>query len=310
MLRSFVQSRARPLRAKPAGRPSSSQATSSRCSSAGSEAAPRGGLPSLLAVALTVAAGAIRRRQVRCTSSAARLPAASPARCGCRTRDRLPDHPPVAEFLLGRALDDRADRDAGRAGARGGTGRPLRRGHLAATRGSDAGRASQPSARARCRCRAGRDAEARARPGGAGDGGAAQHGAPGSARRRPARWTQDQVTLLRDRCRSAGGGPHPGQPGHQAAALRGGARRPRLAAADTAVVRPRGAHAHQVPLPADQRECVQAPHRRRATAATPRCNGGSISSTRRPPSPDRRASRRRCRGLQGGHGGTLITVRR
>ena len=184
MLRSFVQSRARPLRAEPAGRPSCSQATSSRVR------APVLSRPRAWRIVAAGGRADGRRRRdtpapgplhiiggqaAGCIAGAVRLPARGAG---------LPDHPPVAQFLLGRALDHRAHRDAGRAGARGRTGRSLRRGHLAATRRTDAGRASQPSAWSRRRCRPGRDAEARADRGGARDGGAAEYGAPGSARHR------------------------------------------------------------------------------------------------------------------------------
>src|SRR5271166_6935282 len=46
----------------------------------------------------------------------------------------------------------------------------------------------------------------------------------------------------------AGCGPHPGEPGDQAAIVSGGYRRPVLAASDTALVRPRRAYAYSLPV--------------------------------------------------------------
>ncbi|MEJ0015262.1 MAG: penicillin-insensitive murein endopeptidase [Acetobacteraceae bacterium] len=76
----------------------------------------------------------------------------------------------------------------------------------------------------------------------------------------PARWSPQVVTLLQIAAGLPDVGPHPDQPGDQAAALPGGPGRPVVAAADAAVVRPRSAHCHiRFRCPAGQAECVQAP---------------------------------------------------
>ena len=151
--------------------------------------------------------------------------------------------------------------------------RSLHRGHLASARRTAAGRASQPPARAGCRCRPGCAAEAGADGGGARGGGVAEPGAAGSARRRSGALDAGGVTLLH-LARSARGGSHPDQSRDQAAAVRRGAGRPVVAAADAAVVRPCGAHAHPLPLPG--RPARLHPGRASAAGRWARCHAAMV----------------------------------
>ena len=280
MLPSCVQSRARPLRAGSAGRPSCDRATSSPYLNAGSSGGLRlwricrqlGGLPDLGGWTRHAGAGpaAYHRRPGR------RLH----RRCGAIARGRagFPDHPPVPQLLLGRTLDDRSDRDAGRAGTCGGNWRSLRRGHLAPTWWTAAGWAFQPPVGSRRGCRPGRDAQAHADLSRARDGRTAELGATRSAWRRSRPLDAAGGHLAAPGCQPARRGSHPDQPGDQAAALRRGAGRSRMAAADAAVVRPLGAHAYSFSLsrPISTTACRPRLHRP-ATAAMRRCNGGSTS---------------------------------
>ena len=85
-----------------------------------------------------------------------------------------------------------------------------------------------------------------------------QRGAAGRARCRSVGVDASCRRRAAHGCRPAGGGPHPGQSGDQAAALPGGDRRPIVAASDPAVVWPRGPYAHSLPLPGRSADCVQA----------------------------------------------------
>ena len=64
-----------------------------------------------------------------------------------------------------------------------------------------------------------------------------------------ARDALEVASIVAGRGRLAGDRPHPGEPGHQAAALPHPPGGPRLAAADPPVVRPRRPHAPAFPLP-------------------------------------------------------------
>jgi len=257
MLPWFVQSRARPLRAKPAGRPSSSQATSSPSSSAGSE---RWRIAALLAVALTVAAGAdtpapgplriIGGQAAGCIAGAVRLPDAG---TGFQTihlshssfwgaPSTIARLETLGERVHAAGLGDLYVEDISR--PRGG---PMPGGHLSHQLGLDADvgldvtpkRGLAPAERETV------ELPSMVRP-----------DRRGTA---PARWTQDQVTLLR----TAAALPEVDRILVNPAIKRQLCEEVRGDRAWLRLIRPWYGHAAHMHIrfrcPADQRECVQAP---------------------------------------------------
>jgi penicillin-insensitive murein DD-endopeptidase len=245
------------LRAKPAGRPSSSQATSSPCSSAGSE---RRRIAALLAAALTVAAGAdtpapgplriIGGQAAGCIAGAVRLPdggtgfqtihlSHSSFWGAPSTIGRLET---LAQQVHAAGLGDLYVEDISR--PRGG---PMPGGHLSHQLGLDADvgldvtpkRALTPAERETV------ELPSMVRPD--------QRGIA------PARWTQDQVTLLR----TAAALPEVDRILVNPAIKRQLCEEVRGDRAWLRLIRPWYGHAAHMHIrfrcPADQHECVQAP---------------------------------------------------
>ena len=121
----------------------------------------------------------------------------------------------------------------------------------------------------------------------------------------PARWTPAVGHAAASGRQPAGGGPHPDQSGDQAAALRRGAGRPLVAAADAAVVRPLGAHAY--PLPLSGRSARLRPGRAAAAGRRLRCDAAMVvrSVGRAAEAVAAVSSAAAAGGVQGGDGGAV-----